>query len=245
MEYNNSNLGLTTKNKFKHKSLVNRNLKKNQMKKTTITIKAFAVLVLAITIATSSSAQNQKDSVNKADMLKQRIELSKTNENHRLLASLNGEWSFSGHHIYSDTSKKSVEIKGTITQKGIWEDRYFIRELSSDQKLKMPWADGREVTYHDMHISGYDNVKKKFFFVTVSNHWLTGLITSEGTYDSITKTFTYESETERTPGIRTKIHILEKIIDHNHFTTVWHRSDNGKDVSITETNYTRIKKSSK
>jgi hypothetical protein len=211
------------------------------MKKTTITLKAFAVLVLTTAIATSSFAQNQKDSVNKAERQKQQIELSKTNKNHQLLASLNGEWTFKGRHIPPDTTKKPIETFGTITRKGIWENRYFITETSSGKKIKMEWADGKEMTYHDMYMEGYDNAKKKFFFTLIGNHWSTGYMSCDGRYDSTTKTLTYEGELEPEPGTIVKVLRIIKFVDPDHYNEEWHRSIDGKEIQRSESSFTRIK----
>jgi hypothetical protein len=217
------------------------------MKKTTIPIKAFSMLVFVAAIATPAFAQNQEDSLKKAAMLEQYIELSKTNENHQLLASLNGEWAWVGHHIWPDTSKKPFEFQGTITRKGIWEDRYFITETSSGGKSKMPWADGKELTFHDMYIEGYDNVRKKFFSATINNESNTGLITLEGSYDPSTRTITYEGESVAhfhkniAPGTMMQFRDLVKFVDSDHYILEHHESIDGNEIITTELKYTRIR----
>lgn len=213
------------------------------MKKALSNFKAFAALVSAIAIATSSFAQNQQDSANKTDMQKQRIELSKTNANHQFLASLNGEWTFKGRHIPADTTRKPIETFGTITRKGIWENRYFITETSSGKKIPMPWADWKEITYHDMYIEGYDNVKKKFYFILVANHWNTGYLIGEGSYDSIAKSITYEFELKPEPGTIVNVVRITKFIDPDHYREESYSSIAGKEVQRSEGNYTRVKNS--
>lgn len=198
------------------------------MKTSSMFIKAITLFVI-VSNAIQSFAQ------------KEATDLSRTNENHQLLASLNGEWSFTGKHIPADTSIKAIETSGTFSRKGIWENRYFISETSSGKKIKMSWANGREITYHDMYIDGYDNIKKKFYFVMGGNHQSTSLLSAEGSYDPATKTFTYEAEREPAPGKKMKIHILVKIIDHNHYMTEWHWRNEVQELGKTETYYTRIK----
>ncbi|MBX2921058.1 MAG: DUF1579 family protein [Chitinophagaceae bacterium] len=204
--------------------------------------KIFTVAAISVTLATPSFAQTSDDSLKQAERMKQQIERSKTNENHQLLASLNGEWSFIGRHIPGDTTQKPIETFGTITRKGIWENRYFITETSSGKKIPMPWANGKEMTYHDMYIEGYDNVKQKFFFTTVGNHWSTGYFTCEGSYNLTTKTLSYEGEFEPAPGIKMKILCLLKFINPDHFSIEWHRSIDERNVARSEANYTRLKK---
>ena len=216
------------------------------MKTTTIIIKAFVVFVL-VSNATPSFSQNQEDTVKKAAMLKQYIEVSKINENHKLLAGLSGEWSFIGRHISPDTTKKAFEFRGTIIRKSIWEDRYFITETTSDGQLKMPWSDGKLVTYHDMYLEGYDNARKKFFSANISNESNTGIITMEGSYDPITKTITYEGTSashfhhDIVPGTVMQFRVLVKLVDRDHFILEHHESIGGKEIVVTELKYTRIK----
>lgn len=140
-----------------------------------------------------------------------------------------------------DTTQKPIETFGTITRQGIWENRYFITETSSGKKIRMEWADGKEMTYHDMYMEGYDNVKKKFFFTSIANHWSTGYMSCEGNYDSTSRTLTYEGELEPGPGTIVKVLRVIKFVDPNHYTEVWHRSIGGKEIQRSEASYTRIK----
>lgn len=202
--------------------------------------KPLATLVIVISSAVSSFAQNQQDSTNEARMQKQ-IELSKTNENHQLLARLNGKWSFKGRHIPADTTRMQIETFGTITRKGIWEnqDRYFITETSSGKKIPMPWADWKEMTYHDMYIEGYDNVRKKFFFVSVGNHWNTGYVIGEGSYDSTAQTITYEFDLKPDPETIINVVRITKFINPDHYREESYSSVGGKVVQRSEANYIR------
>jgi hypothetical protein len=161
--------------------------------------------------------------------------------NHQLLAGLNGEWTFKGRRIPTDTTQKPIETFGTITRKGIWENRYFTTETSSGKKIPMPWANCKEMTYHDMYMEGCDNAKKKFFFLTVGNHWSTGYMSCEGSYDSTTSTLTYEGELELAQGTTVKILRIIKFVDPYHYNEEWHRSIGGKKVQRSEGSYTRIK----
>jgi hypothetical protein len=214
---------------------------------TTNIIKAFALLMTVATIVRSASAQNQEDTLKNAAVMKQFIEMSMTNENHKLLASLNGEWAFVGRHIFPDTTKKAFEFRGTITRKSIYEGRYFITETTSDGKLKMPWSAGRSLTYQDMYIEGYDNVKKKFFSSNISNESNTGIITLEGSYNPDTKTFLYEGESvshfhrDIAPVTMIQFRVLISLIDGDHFIIKQDESITGKEIVTTELKYTRIK----
>lgn len=185
----------------------------------------------------------QDTSVSRSETMKQQIELSKPNKNHYVLAGLNGKWTFKGRHIPADSTQKPIQTFGTITRKGIWENRYFITETTSGKKIKMEWADGKEKYYHDMYTEGYDNAKQKFFFTSIANHWSTGYMSCEGSYDSTAKTLTYEGELEPAPGITVKVARIIKLVDKDHYKEVWYRSIGGREIQRTETSYTRIKSS--
>lgn len=79
----------------------------------------------------------------------ERVALSKTNENHQLLASITGSWTFTGKHFPPNMAP--IEFKGTAERKAIMDGRYFTFETTGG-KLKMPWSD-KEETYRDMAIS--------------------------------------------------------------------------------------------
>ncbi len=211
------------------------------MNKLAITGKSITGFVLTIVMATTAVGQEQEDSMDRANRRQQQIELSKTNSNHNMLANLNGEWSFKGRHIPADTSIKPIETFGTITRKGIWENRYFITETTSGIKIPMPWADGKEMYYHDMYVEGYDNVKNKFFFTLVANHWGTGYMRCEGNYNSTTRILNYEGEFEPSPGVIVKVLRNIKFIDSDNYEEEWRRTVDGKEIQRSVSRYTRIK----
>jgi hypothetical protein len=181
-------------------------------------------------LLTGSAAQSQAN----------RIELSKTGKNHELLAGITGSWNFAGKHFSSDPAVKPIEFNGTAVRKAIMDGRYFIFETTGG-KLVMPWSAGKEVTYTDMTIEGYDNTKKKFVNAFIGNHWNTGIAPSEGSYDSVKKAILYESEFESGPGMKTVIRNLLKIRDSDHYTVEIFMVNGGQQIKRSEINYTRIK----
>lgn len=187
--------------------------------------KTICMFLLATAIGLPSFAQTKEE----------RIALSKTNENHQLLASISGNWTFIGKHFPPNT--QPIEFKGTAERKAIMGGRYFTFETIG-KKLKMPWSD-KEETYRDMAIEGYDNLKKKFFSAMVENHWTTGIHTTEGTYDAATKTFRYEGEIGK-DGTKMKFFNLVKLLDADHYVFEAYGHIGGKDVKMSEINYTRV-----
>ena len=124
-------------------------------------VPSMTFIILGTFVVAESQTTSQNKAANQTDMTKQMVELLKPGENHKLLARLAGTWEFTGKHFPSDPKEKAIEISGRCVRKPLWEGRYFLAE-DTGQKLKMPWAEGREVAYKDMIIDGYDNVKRKF-----------------------------------------------------------------------------------
>lgn len=176
-----------------------------------------------------------------AEMMKQMMELSKLNENHKMLADLAGNWSYTVKMwMNPDPSAKPEEYKGTAVRKPMMGGRFFTLDVTG--KMEMPDADGKkkEMTFKGMGIEGYDNVKKKFVGSWMDNMG-TGIMTSEGTYDPGTKTFTYTGEYEAVPGMKQQIRETVKIADKDHHTFEWYENRGGKEVKTMEISYTRKK----
>jgi hypothetical protein len=109
-------------------------------------------------------------------------------------------------------------------------------------KMKMPGADGKlqDMNFRGHSLEGYDNVKKKFV-ATWADNMGTGILMSEGTYDPATKSFTYTSEMEPMPGVKTKVREVLKIVDSDHHMLEWFEDRGGQEVKTMEINYTRKK----
>jgi hypothetical protein len=192
--------------------------------------------------ARPASAAPAAGQPNEAEMMKQMMELSKLNENHKLLASLAGNWTYNIRFwMNPDPSAKPQESKGNASTKPVMGGRYFVMDVSG--KMQMPGPDGKmkDVEFKGMGIDGYDNVKKKFVSSWIDNMG-TGIEFSEGTYDPATKTFTYASEMEAVPGMKTKVREVLKIADNDHHTFEWYEDrGKGQEAKTMEISYTRKK----
>jgi Protein of unknown function (DUF1579) len=176
-----------------------------------------------------------------ADMMKQMIEMSKLNENHKLLSSLDGNWNYTiKMWMNPDPNAKPQESKGTATRKSIMSGRYVAMDVTG--RMQMPGADGKmkDVIFKGMGLEGYDNVKKKFVASWVDNMG-TGIESSEGTYDPATNSLTYTSEIEMMPGMKTQIREVVKIADKNHMSLEWYETQGGQEKKTMEIAYTRAK----
>ncbi len=174
-------------------------------------------------------------------MMQQMMELSKLNENHKLLSSLDGNWDYTiKMWMNPDPSAKPEEYKGTAVRKSIMDGRYVVMDATS--KMQMPGPDGKmkEVTFKGQGIEGYDNVKKKFVGTWMDNMG-TGIMMAEGDYDPATKTFTYTGEVEAIPGMKQKIREVVKLTDKDHMNFEWYEDRGGKEAKTLEINYTKKK----
>ena len=174
-----------------------------------------------------------------ADEMKQMMELAKLNENHKLLASMAGTWSYTVK-MYMDPSGKPSESTGTAVRKAVMDGRYVTGDYSG--KFEMPGPDGKmmKMDFKGMSMDAYDNAKKKFVSGWVDNMG-TGIMITEGTYDAATKTFTYTGEFEMMPGMKYKVREVIKMPDKNSMSMEYYE-DRGQGESKTmEINYKRGK----
>ncbi|PYJ20465.1 MAG: hypothetical protein DME92_09590 [Verrucomicrobia bacterium] len=195
--------------------------------------------------ASSSSAAQPAASggqPNQQEMMKQMMEMSKLNENHKLLSSLDGNWNYTiKFWMNPDPNAKPQESKGTATRKSVMGGRYVMMDVSG--KMQMPGEDGKmkDVQFKGMGLEGYDNVKKKFIGSWIDNMG-TGIQFSEGTYDPATKTFTHTSEMEMVPGMKSQVREVLKVADNNHMMLEWYENQGGQEKKTMEINYTRAGK---
>ena len=190
---------------------------------------------------TKTTATAPNGQPNGAEMMKQMMELSKLNENHKLLASLDGTWDCNVKMwMDGDTSKKPEVSKSTAVRKSIMDGRYVVMDVTG--KMEMPGPDGKkkEMTFKGQGTEGYDNVKKKFVGTWIDSMG-TGVMMSEGDYDPATKTFTYTGEIEVMPGMKQKIREVVKLTDKDHMDFEWYEDRGGQEMKTMEINYTKKK----
>jgi hypothetical protein len=192
-------------------------------------------------VVTTSPVAAPAGSPSDAEMMKQMMDLAKLNENHKLLQDLAGTWNYTVKFwMNPDSNAPPQESKGVAVRKPIMGGRYFTLDVTG--RMKVPGADGKlkDFEFKGTSIEGYDNVKQKFVGTWADNMG-TGIIMSEGTYDPATKTFTYNTEMEPVPGMKTKVRETMKIDDKDHHTFEWYEDRGGQEVKTMEINYTRKK----
>jgi hypothetical protein len=224
------------------------------------TFTSLITILFAVLIATSSFAQSPATSPESAtgstaaqpatatgqpnaqEMMKQMMEMSKLNENHKLLADMNGNWNYTFKFwMNPDANAPSQESKGTATRKSVMGGRYFVMDVTG--KMQMPGEDGKmkDMQFKGMAVEGYDNVKKKFVSSWIDNMG-TGIQFSEGTYDPATKAFTFTSEIEMMPGMKMPVREVIKMTDKDHMMMEWYETRGGQEKKTMEIAYTRAGK---
>jgi hypothetical protein len=211
----------------------------------------FAVMIAAPSFAQSpagspaaatGSAATSSGQPNQQEMMKQMMEMAKLNENHKLLADLDGNWTYTiKFWMNPDPNAKPEESKGTAVRKSIMNGRFSTLDVTGKMNMSGPDGKKKEMTFVGHGIDGYDNAKQKFVGSWIDNMG-TGIMFAQGTYDPATKTFTYNSEYEAVPGMKTPIREVIKLTDNNHHTLEWYENRGGQEVKTMEITYTRAGK---
>ena len=217
------------------------------------TFLSITVIVMAAFFSTSVFAQNDKDTSksnltsNGDDLGQQMFDYSRPGKFHRVLSDLVGTWTFKGRRfpLDPDSSKVKFDLFGSHVRKSFAEGRYFIVDMTmgdSLHKVPIPIQDGKmkEVIGKGISIEGYDNVKKKFVQTSITNHIGSDIVFWEGTYDSTTKTITFNSEQEIVPGMKDEIRELLIMHDKDHYTLEYYHKENNDYVKDTEIILTRV-----
>lgn len=226
-------------------------------KQTRLTTKnyfAFSVLfTAAIFFSSAIVAQDNKDTAksnstsNEGDIGQQMFDYSRPGKYHQLLTDLVGTWTFKGRRfpLNPDSSKRKFDLFGSHIWKSFAEGRYFIIDMTfgdSLHKVSIPTQNGKkDVVGKGIAILGYDNVKKKFVQTYITNHIGSDISFWEGTYDSITKTITFDYEEELIPGMKDKIRVLFILYDKGHYTLEYYHKENNDYVKDAEVMCTRVK----
>jgi len=153
-------------------------------------------------------------------------------ENHKLLASLDGNWTFVNKY-WMDPSGPPSESTGTATRAAIMGGRYF-QGTFNGVMMGMPF-EGQE-------IDAYDNITKRFVSSWIDNFG-TGLTVLTGTYNPATKTLTYTGEEAdlMKPATKYRIRQVIRLESADRFVTEWYELRGGKEAKTMEIVYTRKK----
>lgn len=182
-------------------------------------------------------SQADEKKPNEKEMMAMMMEMAKPGENHKQMQEMVGNWSYVVKWWMNPEGPPS-ESKGASVTRSVMDGRYFISEHQG--KMQMPGPDGKimDMEFKGMAIEGYDNAKKKFVSSWIDNMG-TGIMNSEGTYDSATKTLTYYAEYEMMPGMKMKVRQVIQIADKDHHSMEFFEMRGDKEVKTMEISYTR------
>ena len=153
-------------------------------------------------------------------------------ENHKLLSSLDGNWTFVNKY-WMDPSAPPSESTGTATRTTIMGGRY-VQGTYKGVMMGMP--------FEGLGFDAYDNLSKRFVSSWMDNFG-TGLTVLTGTYNPATKTLTYTGEEAdlMKPTTKYKIRQAIRLESADRFVMEWFETRAGKEVRTMEIVYTRKK----
>jgi Protein of unknown function (DUF1579) len=153
-------------------------------------------------------------------------------ENHKLLASMVGDWTFV-NRMWMDPTAPPTESTGTANYMMIMDGRFLVGHYQGTM-MGMEF-DGRGVT-------GYNNTTKQFEGFWIDNFG-TMMMFMTGTYDPAAKAFTFLSEMPdpAAPSTRIKVRELIHVESPDKQTMEWHETRGGKETRTMEIVYTRKK----
>jgi len=153
-------------------------------------------------------------------------------ENHKLLASMVGDWAFV-NRMWTDPAAPPTESTGTASYTMLMDGRFLVGHYQGTM-MGMEF-DGRGVT-------GYDNTTKQFQSVWLDNFG-TMMMFMTGTYDPTAKAFTYRTEMAdpMAPATRVKVREVIRLESPDRHTMEWYETRGGKETKTMEIVYTRKK----
>jgi len=188
----------------------------------------FTVVLFSLSI-NSIFAQEENAGMNE-EMMKAWQESMTPGSMHEMLAHKVGEWK-AEVKMWMDPSQPPSTSEAKTVCESILGGRYF-KSTHTGNMMGMPF-EGFEIT-------GYDNVKKKFFSVWLDNMG-TGVMMSEGTYDETTKTLTLTGQMTDPMGTNMNVREVIKVIDNDNSIFEMYVDMGGQEMKNMEINYTRVK----
>jgi hypothetical protein len=180
----------------------------------------------------ASAKEQAAGAADPAEMMKHMAELSAPGPEHKVLASLAGEWDAETRcNMMTDANGKPTVNKGTCKSRLILGGR-FLEEEFKGEMMGQPF-NGRGLV-------GYDKEKKKYISTWVDDMG-TGVFVSEGTADASGKVITQEGKMDDpTTGEKDKtMRLITRIISPDKHTFEMHDLGKGADSKVMEITYTR------
>ena len=146
-------------------------------------MKIISAFILALAFASNYSLAETKMSPQQQEMMKKMHEAATPGEPHKVLAQMEGKWSYNSK-MWDSADAKPQESKGESTFKMLLGGRYLHQEVKGK-------AMGMD--FQGVGITAYDNVKKKYDSIWMDSMG-TGIMKGTGDYDPASKTLTDKGE---------------------------------------------------
>ena len=185
------------------------------------------LMCLALVVGLASPAASQEQSgVAPNDEMKAWMEAGTPNENHALLNYMVGKWRCTAE-MFGPMASVS---QGKCESRWILDNRYVETSYQGDM-MDMP--------YSGAGVTGYDNIKKKFF-----STWLDSMSTSlfiqYGHYDPAKKTFTYAGKfDDPMGGVQKSKTTIQLVSNDKHIMTMYHGKDPANLPKVMKITYER------
>lgn len=187
----------------------------------------FSLAALCIFFVCSNSVSAQD-----ADMMKKWQEAMTPGEMHKVLASVEGDWTTDGK-MWMDPKAQPATSTGTANYKMILGGRYQESTFKGDM-MGMP--------FEGVGVMGYDNVKKQFESTWFDNMG-TGTMRAEGQFDAATKTFTLKGKfIDPMSGKECSVRETLQMVDNNkHIMTMYSSIGGAPEYKTMELTFNRKK----
>jgi Protein of unknown function (DUF1579) len=150
--------------------------------------------------------------------------------NHKLLASLTGQWAFTTK-MWMEPGAPPESSTGTASYTPLMDGRYIQGEYKGTFG---------GMAFQGLGLTGYDNVAQHFT-ATWADNMGTSIMLMTGSYDPATKTFTYMGDMDdmMKPGLKVKVRQNVKILSDDSHVMDWYETRGGKEIKTMEIAYTR------
>jgi Protein of unknown function (DUF1579) len=200
-----------------------------------------ALVITTATVTTQVISQQEKGKGAPPEMTPEQqaemqkwIEFATPGENHALLQKRVGKWNGDVKH-WIEPGGEPMTFKASSEIKPIFDGRYFVEEVEGEG-----FEPGH--TFLGKSLTGYDNIKKKFFWAWVDNMG-TGIMNAEGTYDPATKSFKYTYDhPDVLKGKYVKGRSVDRWVDDDTYIGEMYGPDKtGKEYKMMEITFKRVK----
>ncbi len=201
-----------------------------------VTVRASVVLGLLLALGLPGAADDKKDKPKSdgfdAAAIEAMMKAGTPGPEHKRLEPLVGSWNCVVRMWMAPDAPPS-ESKGKTTRKWILDGR-FVQDDTEGEFGGM--------SFRGFGLTGYDNLQKKYTSMWADN-MSTAIVTSLGTYDASTKTFTYVGE--MTDPVTTQKGKMKDVLRvegaDRHRLESYRLAPDGKETKMMEVIYTRAK----